>query len=123
MLQNAYFLAKTGADTAENEQHYAEILPKTGNQATASSKAARPSPSPSRRARAAAGPARRRAAAVAAAAAAAAATLPLQSRGLRSIAQSEILTPPEGKRFEVMQSGKLSQCSRVPIPRRVSLPH
>ena len=32
MLQNAYFLAKIGADTAENEQHFAEILPKTGNQ-------------------------------------------------------------------------------------------
>ena len=31
MLQNAYFLAKLGADTAENEQHFAEILPKTGN--------------------------------------------------------------------------------------------
>ena len=31
MLQNAYFLAKIGADTAENEQHFAEILPKTGN--------------------------------------------------------------------------------------------
>ena len=30
MLQNAYFLAKIGADTAENEQHFAEILPKTG---------------------------------------------------------------------------------------------
>ena len=28
MLQNAYFLAKIGADTAENEQHLAEILPK-----------------------------------------------------------------------------------------------
>ena len=26
MLQNAYFLAKIGADTAENEQHLAEIL-------------------------------------------------------------------------------------------------
>ena len=26
MLQNAYFLAKFGADTAENEQHFAEIL-------------------------------------------------------------------------------------------------
>ena len=25
MLQNAYFLAKNGADTAENEQHFAEI--------------------------------------------------------------------------------------------------
>ena len=30
MLQNAYFLAKIGADTAENEQHFAENLPKTG---------------------------------------------------------------------------------------------
>ena len=28
MLQNAYFLAKTGADTAENEWDFAEILPK-----------------------------------------------------------------------------------------------
>ena len=28
MLQNAYFLAKIGADTAENEQHFAEVLPK-----------------------------------------------------------------------------------------------
>ena len=27
MLQNAYFLAKIGADTAKNEQHFAEILP------------------------------------------------------------------------------------------------
>ena len=27
MLQNAYFLAKIGAGTAENEQHFAEILP------------------------------------------------------------------------------------------------
>ena len=27
MLQNAYFLANIGADTAENEQHFAEILP------------------------------------------------------------------------------------------------
>ena len=27
MLQNAYFLAKIGTDTAENEQHFAEILP------------------------------------------------------------------------------------------------
>ena len=26
MLQNAYFLAKIGADTAENQQHFAEIL-------------------------------------------------------------------------------------------------
>ena len=28
MLQNAYLLVKIGADTAENEQHFAEILPK-----------------------------------------------------------------------------------------------
>ena len=34
MLQNAYFLAKIGADTAENEQHFADILPKTGNYPT-----------------------------------------------------------------------------------------
>ena len=27
MLKKAYFLAKIGADTAENEQHFAEILP------------------------------------------------------------------------------------------------
>ena len=27
MLQSAYFLAKIGADTAENEQQFAEILP------------------------------------------------------------------------------------------------
>ena len=27
MLQNAFFLAKIGADAAENEQHFAEILP------------------------------------------------------------------------------------------------
>ena len=34
MLQNAYFLAKVGADTAENKQHFAEILPKIGNDPT-----------------------------------------------------------------------------------------
>ena len=34
MLQNAYFLAKIGADTAENEQHFAENLPKFGNYPT-----------------------------------------------------------------------------------------
>ena len=28
MLQNAYFLAKIGADTAKNEQHFAEICQK-----------------------------------------------------------------------------------------------
>ena len=31
MLQNAYFLAKIGADTAENERNFAEIMPKIGN--------------------------------------------------------------------------------------------
>ena len=30
MLQNAYFLGKIGADTAENEQHFAEVLPTDG---------------------------------------------------------------------------------------------
>ena len=30
MLQNAFLLAKIGADTAENEQHFAEILPTKG---------------------------------------------------------------------------------------------
>ena len=34
MLKNAYLLAKIGADTAENEQHFAEILPKIGNYPT-----------------------------------------------------------------------------------------
>ena len=34
MLQNAYLVAKIGADTAENEQHFAEILPKIGNYPT-----------------------------------------------------------------------------------------
>ena len=28
MLKNAYLLAKIGADTAENERNFAEILPK-----------------------------------------------------------------------------------------------
>ena len=31
MLQNAYFLAKIGVDTAENERNSAENLPKSGN--------------------------------------------------------------------------------------------
>ena len=31
MLQNAYLLAKIGADTAENERKFAEILPKICN--------------------------------------------------------------------------------------------
>ena len=34
MLQNAYLLAKIGADTAENERNFAEILPKNGNYPT-----------------------------------------------------------------------------------------
>ena len=34
MLQNAYLVAKIGADTAENEQHFAEILPRIGNYPT-----------------------------------------------------------------------------------------
>ena len=34
MLQNAYFLAKIGADTAENERNFTEILPKIGNYPT-----------------------------------------------------------------------------------------
>ena len=34
MLQNAYFLAKIGADTAENEQHFAKNLPKIANYPT-----------------------------------------------------------------------------------------
>ena len=42
MLQNAYFLAKIGADTAENEQHFAEILPKTGNYPYGSGRGRRP---------------------------------------------------------------------------------
>ena len=34
MLQNAHLLANIGADTAENERIFAEILPKIGNYAT-----------------------------------------------------------------------------------------
>ena len=34
MLQNAYLLAKIGADTAENERNFAEISPKIGNYPT-----------------------------------------------------------------------------------------
>ena len=34
MLQNAYLLAKIGADTAENERNFAEKLPKIGNYLT-----------------------------------------------------------------------------------------
>ena len=46
MLQNAYFLAKIGADTAENEQHFAEILPKLGNYPTGRMRRTPPSPAP-----------------------------------------------------------------------------
>ena len=51
MLQNAYLLAKIGADTAENEQHFAEILPKTGNYASgrrSGTRTARAGPRPPR---------------------------------------------------------------------------
>ena len=34
MLQNAYFLARINADTAENERNFAEILPKIGKYTT-----------------------------------------------------------------------------------------
>ena len=34
MLQNAYLLAKIGADTAENDRKFAENLPKIGNYTT-----------------------------------------------------------------------------------------
>ena len=34
MLQNACFLAKIGADTAENERNFANLLPKIGNYPT-----------------------------------------------------------------------------------------
>ena len=34
MLQNAYFLEKIGADTAENERNFAEILLKIGDYPT-----------------------------------------------------------------------------------------
>ena len=42
MLQNAYFLAKIGADTAENERNSADILPKIGNYPTGPLPAAGP---------------------------------------------------------------------------------
>ena len=44
MLQNAYLLAKIGADTAENERNVAENLPKIKNYPTG------PLPPPARRA-------------------------------------------------------------------------
>ena len=34
MLKNAYLLATIGADTAENERHFAENLPKIGSYPT-----------------------------------------------------------------------------------------
>ena len=34
MLKNAYLLTKIGADTAENERNFAEILPRIGNYPT-----------------------------------------------------------------------------------------
>ena len=34
MQQNAYLLAKVGADTAENERTFADILPETDNRPT-----------------------------------------------------------------------------------------
>ena len=42
MLQNAYLLAKIGADTAENEQHFAEILPTDALWRLRTQRAARP---------------------------------------------------------------------------------
>ena len=42
MLQNAYLLAKIGADTAENERNFAEFLPKIGNSPKGSCPARRP---------------------------------------------------------------------------------
>ena len=39
MLQNADLVAKIGADTAENERHFAENLPKIGNYPTVMSSA------------------------------------------------------------------------------------
>ena len=42
MLQNAYLFAKIGADTTENEQHFAEILTKIGNYLTGPSSSTLP---------------------------------------------------------------------------------
>ena len=41
MLSKAYFLAKIGADTAENEQHFAEMLPIASTGVAADALAAR----------------------------------------------------------------------------------
>ena len=46
MLQNAYFLAKIGADTAENDRNFAEILPKIGNYPTGPAPDHAPGPAP-----------------------------------------------------------------------------
>ena len=45
MLKNAYFLAKIGAETAENERHFAENLPKIANYPTGPHDAAENVPS------------------------------------------------------------------------------
>ena len=50
MLQNGYLLAKIGADTAENEQHFAEILP-IGRRVAAASGAKSEEPDAGRAAR------------------------------------------------------------------------
>ena len=42
MLKNAYLLAKIGADTAENERNFAEMLPKIVNYPTGPSPPRRP---------------------------------------------------------------------------------
>ena len=44
MLQNGTFFAKIGADTAENEQHFANILPKFCRSAVVSPTGAMTSP-------------------------------------------------------------------------------
>ncbi len=59
MLSNAYFLANIGADLAENEQHFAEILP-IGRRVADRLRPAAPRPACSRSADAAVGAARRR---------------------------------------------------------------
>ena len=41
MLQNAYFLAKIGVDTAENEQHFAELGRKRRGSAASAGRAKR----------------------------------------------------------------------------------
>ena len=48
MLQNAYLLAKIGADTAENERNFAENLPRIGNYPTGPATHASPQGRPGR---------------------------------------------------------------------------